>query len=52
MSPEWSTMSAKLKNFVLSLEKKVWIINRAVDHNESIKKLDDEFNVDEKAVHA
>lgn len=43
-------MSAKRKRVVLSLEKKVLIINRAVDRGESVKKLADEFGVGEQTV--
>ncbi|XP_050526828.1 jerky protein homolog-like [Daktulosphaira vitifoliae] len=43
-------MSVKRKRIVLSLEKKVLIINRAVDHGESIQKLADEFGVGQQTV--
>eukprot|EP00102_Acyrthosiphon_pisum_P019793 XP_016657003.1 PREDICTED: jerky protein homolog-like [Acyrthosiphon pisum] len=37
-------MSAKRKRVVLSLEKKMLIINRAVDHGESVQKLANKFS--------
>lgn len=43
-------MSAKRKRVVLSLEKKVLIINRAVDHGESVQKLANEFGVGQQTV--
>lgn len=44
-------MSAKRKRVVLSLEKKVLIINWAVDRGESVQKLANEFGVDQQTVH-
>jgi len=43
-------MSAKRKRVALSLEKKVLIINRAVDRSESVKKLADEFGMSEQTM--
>ncbi|KAE9523100.1 hypothetical protein AGLY_016506 [Aphis glycines] len=43
-------MSAKRKRVVLCLEKKVLIINRAVDHGESVQKLANEFGVGQQTV--
>ena len=43
-------MNAKHKRVVLSLEKKVLIINRAVDHVESEKNLLDKFGVGKQKV--
>ncbi|KAL4126727.1 hypothetical protein QTP88_010936 [Uroleucon formosanum] len=43
-------MSVKRKRVVLSLEKKVLIINWAVDHGESVQKLANEFGVGQQTV--
>ena len=43
-------MSVKQKCVVLSLEKKVLIINRVVDHGESVQKLANEFGVGQQTV--
>jgi len=43
-------MSAKRKRVDLSLEKKVLIINWAVDHGESVQKLANEFGVGQQTV--
>lgn len=43
-------MSAKRNCVVLSLEKKVLIINRVVDHGESVQKLANEFGVGQQTV--